>query len=868
MKLILTVCIALLLAASQARGAILWGDTYSGDRLPPEALPGTVIDPKEALHAYAQKCSAIDGILHINGQVCFGEPVAAVNETGLTVEGRLKVDHGEMTLYLADDWGAEGIYISPTAVETCFGHQQAAINGRDYHVYLLTARGEDVRVYIDGKLAINGRGNYLGERGGEGYRRQKTILFGSRIYPATWALQLNGEQHDACSGEIDYVRWTTREAFAPDGKAEQFASMPAVGTPVAVSPLEVLTQRVDASLAADRPDVPKLGEKVDAPILYEDSQVQVWRAQTMHKVMQYDVPVWNTLADPHVDISLAKNEYEPIQLVIRPKGTPQKNISLECSNLVCKSGAIIDSTCWTYSPVGYIANLPTPTMVGHPPKPLGPRGYWPDPLVPRHVFDATNSRNYPIWVTLHAPLDANSGDYQGTITIHRGNATPIEVKVSVHIWAFAIPKTSSLTNITEFRPEWFMQDITPDVMKQYYEFMLAHRVAPMYIWPGPKVEVKDGNVTVNPEDNRLWLNMVHYCVDTLGMNKTYFPMIYRNGFDLGQEKNRRATMTFLGVRVYDAHGEQFTPEYRKVMTSYVKAMAALLKQEGLFDHMDLGWTMNELTTGGYSPDRYRIVANFCDLIHSAEPQMKMVVSLASRGNLDDVRLLEGKVNVWVESCPIPSVLDPRQKAGDTVFLYENGSEILEEQLDYLRVLGWVMAKYDWPGYFYDSGIIHGTLNQFWVRPVYWENKTDWGDWGHGCFIYPNESLTGFDSSIRFEIQRDGYEDYEYLMTLRRVIDQMDELKNKMGNEMASGDVEKLKEASEFRVNVMQNMVQEWYFDNVGPRNTPTGVFVISKRHTVWNRDPNAYYQARAQTAMWIEQLTDVLKKYNSKTAAN
>jgi len=736
-----------------------WDVDYQADKMPTEAIAGVEVQgTTDAVSCEKGFLAFHDGVLFLT------KKIDAYNSTGITLEARLKVDRtrdqSRFELYVSDRHATEALNITDRRIGTYYSHIYYDMNtGDDFHVYRLAARGDDLRVYVDGRLVINGKRAYLGRR-----------AYHYRGHDAN-AIRFGGYR---MHGWMDYVRFTAKGAYAPDGSVETFPAQPSAGKVIPPEPLQYLVDRVDATLRADDPKVPKLGGPVDAPVLFEDETLQVWLAPTMHKVMQHDKVKAGRPAANEVGLALARNEFEPVQVVLRPKGAPLERVSLEFSDLVGKSGTI-GREHLQYHPVGYVANLPTPSMRGRTlekkgnrfvPRQVGPKGYWPDPLVPRSVFDAKDSRNYPVWITLHAPADASAGDYEGTVTIRSQRANDIVLKLKVRVWDFAIPKTHRLLNTTEFYAGWFTRMITPEVMQGYYKFLAQHRVVPIYIWPLPKVEVRDGKVTIDREANKLWLEMNRYCIDELGMNKTYYPLMARHGQDLGQELHGNAAhnrhfKTFLGVKMYDETGNRFTEQYRDILTQYVKAMSALLKDEGLYQHRNLGWTMNELTTE-YLPERYRIVADFCDIVKAADPDIKMVVSMATPGDPEQVEMLTGRVDVWCENARNfnSQYYDRLRAQRNQFFLYWNGSECFEEKLDVVRIHGWIMWAKNLQGYFYDTGgIIRGGPGDFWVRPYY-----RWFDgivsWGQGCFIYPNETLTGFESCIRFELQRDGFEDYE------------------------------------------------------------------------------------------------------------
>jgi len=117
----------------------------------------------------------------------------------------------------------------------------------------------------------------------------------------------------------------------------------------------------------------------------------------------------------------------------------------------------------------------------------------------------------------------------------------------------------------------------------------------------------------------------------------------------------------------------------------------------------------------------------------------------------------------------PQRVAERQAAGDEVWMYRNSHDYIDTGKGHSamnhRANGWIMWVTGTTGYYFDNGGIAACL---WNAGAWrkigraWHGQTQWGA---GSQMYPNENLCGFYNSIRFELNREAYEDYEYLATL-------------------------------------------------------------------------------------------------------
>jgi hypothetical protein len=169
-------------------------------------------------------------------------------------------------------------------------------------------------------------------------------------------------------------------------------------------------------------------------------------------------------------ISLAKNEYEAVQMVIFPAGS-MNDVEVAVGDLTRTSGAgQIPSANIEVNVVGYVNQLQA--------KVSGDRiGWIPDPLLPNQPLDLSNNAPQPYLITVHTLDTTRSGMYEGEITISANGALSLTLTLRVNVWNFTLPntpvfKTMALTEQTAPDDMWPGQ-ITSQAQRDTLLFRLA-----------------------------------------------------------------------------------------------------------------------------------------------------------------------------------------------------------------------------------------------------------------------------------------------------------------------------------------------------------------------------------------------------------
>jgi hypothetical protein len=233
--------------------------------------------------------------------------------------------------------------------------------------------------------------------------------------------------------------------------------------------------------------------------------------------------------------------------------------------------------------------------------------------------------------------------------------------------------------------------------------------------------------------------------------------------------------------------EQGTPEYERIMTKYLTTIQNHLEEKGWLDKQYIYW-FDE-------PDvkDYDFVRDGMEMLKRCGPKLRRMLTE------EPVPPLFGAVDLW---CPVLPNMDPdicaqRKKLGEDIWWYVcTGPKapfptlFIDHSATEMRVWLWMTWKWN-----LDGVLIWAT--NYWHSPAaYYEGKTQnpWEDpmsyvsgydykpgqigyWGNGDgrFLYPPNRQVGEDKTkylegpvncLRWEILRDGIEDYEYLYLLR------------------------------------------------------------------------------------------------------
>ncbi|HOV33180.1 MAG TPA: DUF4091 domain-containing protein [Candidatus Hydrogenedens sp.] len=231
-----------------------------------------------------------------------------------------------------------------------------------------------------------------------------------------------------------------KETGSPHGGIDtQFV----VGNPENLSPSdeEPFPPWTDAPKALD-----KGPRKLVRNLIFRKSNIKVWMEPSLFKIFPDDDPEPSAQDNTSFGISLARRERESFQIALRNNGTEICSAQLLLSELKNKATGVSfpKDVISIYEEKYHHVIIPSYYE--------GPTGYWPDSLKPTTTLKILPKTTSAFWLTFYAPESLPPGDYEGTLELQGSNFDPIEIELNIHVFEFALPDTPTLK--TDFGFSW------------------------------------------------------------------------------------------------------------------------------------------------------------------------------------------------------------------------------------------------------------------------------------------------------------------------------------------------------------------------------------------------------------------------------
>ena len=481
-----------------------------------------------------------------------------------------------------------------------------------------------------------------------------------------------------------------------------------------------------------------------SPIATTD-QADLWWCEGTYKVGR-DRPAPKGQSRP-VRVEAARNEYEPVQVVLRPKRA-LKGVS-----------ATIDKL-----PEGITAEICSAhyVQVTVPSDAFGSRDWYPDALPPLTApMDLAANLNQPLWITFHVSSQAKAGDHTCALALSAGGKTLATVPVTVHVYDFTLPAETHTETAygMHVSRDWhgpLSAEQNRQVWDKYLTNLTRHRIA-CYSPTGPVgigekiTDAAKGQVTF---DFAEYDKMAAYCYDELKINTFNFP--------------RGAVPGKIGGFT------RGTPEYERLHRRVQGAIARHLAEKNWLKKSYAYWVDEP------SPKTYDMVRDGMSLLHRNCPGLRTLLTF--NHDKAPVPSFYGLIDVWV---PLLSLYHhgrarERQKLGERVWWYvccgprhPYPNNFIDHPAIHHRIRFWMMEKYQVDGSLYWSTTYWRNKNP-WQDPMSYRPKKD-GTWGNGdgYLVYPpvrepskTPVLAGPVNTIRLALLREGLEDREYFWVLR------------------------------------------------------------------------------------------------------
>ncbi|OFV94287.1 MAG: hypothetical protein A3F68_08795 [Acidobacteria bacterium RIFCSPLOWO2_12_FULL_54_10] len=480
------------------------------------------------------------------------------------------------------------------------------------------------------------------------------------------------------------------------------------------------------------------------------------------------------------ELFAGRNEFEPFQVVLRVDQSDLEDVDVQVSDLSGPSGGSITRDNITIYLEGYL-NLESPSSIE------GDAGEWPDPLFPRvdryagerrnaFPFRLRRGRNQPVWIEIYVPPGTSPGTYSGAATITARNSDVVSIPITMHVWDFGLPSTSSLKTsfglsgvaaLKQHRGRYTSDDDLDVITFLYAKAALWHRIS-----------IHGGTHAPPPFSGRgqaLRLDWTRY-------DREVGPFLDGTVFGKGEPLDG-ARATSVDLRTHRAADT----DEKKI--SYW--------QRWVNHFADHGW-LSRLFYYTWDEPPSQInpkVQDQAELAHRADPRIRNLVTTSFDQSL------QGAVDIWA---PLINCIDG--KPGFPDFCERMATrEVYDAEIQRGRSLWWYqscashgckVSRGDyfrgWPSYVIDiaavanrimpwlswrykvEGELYFSMNEAFSQDVdAWENIYLFGGNGDGTLFYPGrpDQIGGTSDipieSIRLKLIREGLEDYEYLVLLSR-----------------------------------------------------------------------------------------------------
>jgi hypothetical protein len=507
----------------------------------------------------------------------------------------------------------------------------------------------------------------------------------------------------------------------------------------------------------------------------------VWPVNPIVKVFTDDP---RPAAAPPARISLARGEWEPLQLAMRSHEAAGP-ARIEVDPPVHSSGRRLEGV--GVAVVGYVPiDCPTNyyTSQAEPwqrripsasPACDGWPGLWPDPLLPVDTLELEPERTGAMWLTVRAPDDAPPGDYSGTVRLVQGDRALAEVPFTVHVWDFALPKAASMPAIYDLRiyGRWMDGGTDPqDLRRRFVRFMAERRLCPDRVWPEPDIRYEDGRVVA---DFEAYDRAAELYFDELDLPHSYAPGVFYL-FGWAHPPNARFGQNpYEGEYPWDGvDRSKLRPEYRRAYQACLRAWWEHVKEKGWADRFTLYISDEPHFQHEYVVAQMKAL---CEMIHEVDPAIP-VYSSTWRHVLE----WDESLNVWgVGQYGDPTVeqMEHIRGTGARLWFTTDGQMCTDTPYCAIeRLLPHYCAKYGVDAYEF-WGISWLTYDPYefgWHSFIHQSSAPGESSWvrypnGDGFLAYPGGRFGQADpvSSIRLEEARDGIEDAGYLALLKALI---------------------------------------------------------------------------------------------------
>ena len=547
-----------------------------------------------------------------------------------------------------------------------------------------------------------------------------------------------------------------------------------------------------------------------------------WCESDYHVPYEPKLRTIQTMSSPRLEA--ARNDSESLQLVLHSGELPLRGVNACLTGeLKTSSGDVIssDNVELRYA---YYHNVVQPTDATCSP------GWYPDALIPFEqggdglgsALDVEPFHNFLVWITVKTPSDAKAGLYASSvkITANEGSFSAI-VPFELALSDFTLPVKNTLEtayglsygNINNYHNLKSTED-KRTVYEKYLKIYSDYRISMYNPVPLDGIRVK-------------WLPDAN--PPSCEVDFSSFDEEIKRVFEKYHFTNFSLPLHGLGGGTYQSRYEgsiagfrEGTPEYETMFADYVGKIQDHLSELGLLDAAYV-YCFDE-------PDKkdYEFVAGQFARLKKYAPKINLMLTEEPSSEFEKIlKDKDASIDIW---CPVsPNYSDetakPERNIGNRFWWYvccypkaPYCTEFTDHSPLELRLWHWQTFERNISGclvwssnYWTSSTAFPDSFQNPYEDPASYVSdgsmasgtKSLWGN-GDGRFIYPplsaatpgrNEGKPIFDgpcASIRWEMIREGVEDYEMLTILKKLLEEK-------SDKLSSSDKEKFEKLFDFSV---------------------------------------------------------------------
>ena len=501
---------------------------------------------------------------------------------------------------------------------------------------------------------------------------------------------------------------------------------------------------------------------------------------------------WSTRG---VALQCARNEWEAFQVAVRSQEA-LAGVRIRLTDLRGPQGAVLPAKLARLYKVEWV-DIAAPYEVDKPS--LHP-DLRPDPLVPLAPGDAfalEPGSNLVFWVALNAPKTAKPGSYSGQVEVSSDGQLLKTLPVALRVRSFTLPGKPLLQSMVGFAESNIYKAHgckTPAdqerIIRLYFDEYRRARLSPFLYAPGTMAfnPLPDGAIK--------WEFVKGADGKPTGEVKLDFATFDREGQRYFNDQQAFTAFNFapylwtphdkgialvLGDRsgtVIARRNDDGTvnPLFDQAVIGVFRGIAAHLAAKGWLDRAIY------YVTDEPADDHMPALKELCQLIRQADPRIRTALTYdpAAHPKLAELVDDQGKslISVWIPYCTMynSKVADEQRQKGADYWLYDTTTTCLigmDAQTN--RSIMWDIWRRGCHGYLYYLSTWWGNEVTPWDRPSFLlPGITYRYHQGDGYFFYPPQRkynpeppiLDHVVPTIRWEMLREGAEDYDYLAMLQ------------------------------------------------------------------------------------------------------